>query len=583
MYVKLVLHPPNQPRRKRQGLFKIFSIVKKFEETLGKKHTWHLEVSLINLIKGALVVGISYYLVVAYMGKVWLDHKLPNNEVPYTDVINPLAWNGIPKKIGAAHIEVAYNYLDSGNYQNALLRLRSGLMRNPEDLEARKTLAQFYLHIGMVELGLELMNQVWEKSAPITADYVSSQFEAAEYFHAFSYIQDLAETILAHPATLSEDPSIQESTILAAISASQSIHDYGSVLNWSDRWRDQLEPSAKETSARIVALYELEQLDEAQAEINDLSEDLASSLEVRTARIPVELAQIPSTDISIFTLTHPCWNSIDAWPIQLALIRELGRKGHLDNSLQALKFFANQPLPQEATIELYEALYQDSLVDQLATLSEAFANRRDTLGTISQRTYLNVLLKTDQIEAAKELYRTKSESILLGVDNPTIQNWLNLVLADEYPGSIQEEMTENLRQITPRMLRLSAKAFAEANRFDLAEATMAAALKQRPTDQSLIADFDFYSNSFSQVTNDALFAANERATTRNIEQSSLSDASEQIAQQRILNSSNSSEKAEAMARALITESEEKRNTTHSEDLARDRLEQLAQSRIDNDE
>ncbi len=92
----------------------------------------------------AVAAVCGYFLGAAY---VWQKQATrPHNEVTYTDVLLfPLRKDEIRLKRGRALIAEGRDAIRAGDSRTGFMLLRSGLQRNPDDLEARLLVARFFL------------------------------------------------------------------------------------------------------------------------------------------------------------------------------------------------------------------------------------------------------------------------------------------------------------------------------------------------------------------------------------------------------------------------------------------------------
>jgi len=133
------------------GLAKIYKLrdgSTRFRISYGK-----LSVSLVLFF----VVGWISILTAAFFH---FKYRRDYADVSYVEtLLMPFHQRNFQKKRGEYYIETAFRSMEAGDYKKALNFLRNGLLRSPDNLKARRTLAEFYEFIfNRPELAFDLLS-----------------------------------------------------------------------------------------------------------------------------------------------------------------------------------------------------------------------------------------------------------------------------------------------------------------------------------------------------------------------------------------------------------------------------------------
>ncbi|MEM7674299.1 MAG: hypothetical protein AAF212_13225, partial [Verrucomicrobiota bacterium] len=261
MYLKLVLHSSVRSRNP----LRFYNVIKRLEETLGRKHTWHLEIILPKFVVSCLILGITGYFACGFLVQRKINSNFLDTHFSYLSIINPLAWSALPEKIGDAHITESKRLFEEEEFQRGLMRLRSGINRQPFDDDARFTLALIYSRIGANLESLDLLMKPLEFDRPVSMAMIQDALLLAKSLGAYSFIVEYTKELSQHTPTLENTPQVEEALYSAQFSALLELEDFPKVIHLSDTWRSKHGHTSFETKARFKAMHALNK-DEAVCE-----------------------------------------------------------------------------------------------------------------------------------------------------------------------------------------------------------------------------------------------------------------------------------------------------------------------------
>jgi tetratricopeptide (TPR) repeat protein len=150
-----------------------------------------LAISLRGLLAwGAAGAALGYVGLATAVHHVW--QKNPYNRLTYVDaVLYPLRRPQIAEKKGQAFIAQGIDFFRQQKFHEAANLLRLGLARTPDDAEARKTLAQYYVLVNQRPLALRVLQEGLKDAYPGRA-YLEPLFAAAEQAEDFAFVVDIS-------------------------------------------------------------------------------------------------------------------------------------------------------------------------------------------------------------------------------------------------------------------------------------------------------------------------------------------------------------------------------------------------------
>jgi len=101
--------------------------------------------SIIRILSVCLVAFVIGWISLFSAAFIHFKYRRGYDEASYIETLFfPFTHKNFQKKRGDYYIATAYSALEEGDYKKALNLLRNGLLRSPDDLEARQTLSEFY-------------------------------------------------------------------------------------------------------------------------------------------------------------------------------------------------------------------------------------------------------------------------------------------------------------------------------------------------------------------------------------------------------------------------------------------------------
>lgn len=154
-------------------------------------------------------------------GLWWWLHRRPYNEVMYADLVLPSRWPGLQHKRGQAQIKAGLADFKNLKWREGEMKLRVGLLRSPENANARLELSRFYLAINQRSQAKALLNEGLKYGFP-GLPYIKNICALAAEEENYDWSIQVCDKALAQLAADRErteerrDVTLQKMTVLMA-------------------------------------------------------------------------------------------------------------------------------------------------------------------------------------------------------------------------------------------------------------------------------------------------------------------------------------------------------------------------------
>ncbi|HVU22513.1 MAG TPA: hypothetical protein VHE13_00205 [Opitutus sp.] len=204
--------------------------------------------------------ALAAYLAAATALFVWFERQ-PFNLISYADtLLLPFRWQQVRELRGRMMIEEGLAALRARRWSEAMMQLRVGLARAPDDLRARMALAQFYLLANQWPLGLAVLNDQLKQGYP-GRSYLQSLFTLA------GRGDDQAAILAACDRFLPTEPEDRDWLLLQKAQALNAAGRPAEALQLAEA--EGARASAALREARVIALLDLGRPDDAVAFLAD--------------------------------------------------------------------------------------------------------------------------------------------------------------------------------------------------------------------------------------------------------------------------------------------------------------------------
>ncbi len=186
----------------------------------------------------------------------WLDRN-HHNKIGFWDIALPFRWSTLRAKQGQGFIAEGLEDLKGGNIASGLMRLRIGLIKYPEDQEARLEIARLYTRHGLADKALTALEIGLEYRYP-GFDYLSLLFETARFTENYTLTLRVSEQLLQEPENI-PDPAIHSLLLKARIQAFLNSEQYQQALQLCRRLNRDKDRSLNAVDGEVLALFGLKQ------------------------------------------------------------------------------------------------------------------------------------------------------------------------------------------------------------------------------------------------------------------------------------------------------------------------------------
>lgn len=250
------------------------------------------------MVRGLLLwlvgLAVAAYLVATTAWFVTLSQRNTNYVTWQDCVLAPFRWEEIKRKRGDAYIAEGLVALENRKWSEAILRIRAGLTRSPDNWKGRRNLGMFYLAAGQRQQGLDLL-----------ADGFTHRYQGRDAMAMFLSAALAGESYERALGAL--DDSLQQSGRAVARDRAWLVDQKCRVLMAAERYEDALAWIAEEEQmsevrheSKVVALIELGRYAEAHEAMADWAQGSGSLGGVR--RIAVRLAR-EENDLALMRAT----------------------------------------------------------------------------------------------------------------------------------------------------------------------------------------------------------------------------------------------------------------------------------------
>lgn len=198
---------------------------------------WVFAINLRRILPLALVLGIVGYFLAGFALYKWLDRS-EYNQVELADILDPRQWQGIREKQGKALIEEGFQDLRENDVSTGLMRLRSGLARTPDNLEAHLVLSAYYAHFGLLDAAQRQLLRALGANEP-TPEYVAYLLQLVAVSDDRDFLLT-ATDFLAERELYRTNAQVRESLIAARIDAHRRLGNYREARAELDAARKEL-------------------------------------------------------------------------------------------------------------------------------------------------------------------------------------------------------------------------------------------------------------------------------------------------------------------------------------------------------
>ena len=185
---------------------------------------------------------------------LWLDRN-HNNKIGFWDLALPFRWSTLRAKQGQGFIADGLEDLKEENIASGLMKLRIGLIKFPEDQEARLELARLYARYGLADRVLTSLEEGLDYRYP-SFDYLSLLFETAGFTENYLLTLRVTEQLLQEPANI-PDPAIHALLLKARIQAFLKSERYLQALQLSRRLNRDKDKALNAVDGEVLALFGL--------------------------------------------------------------------------------------------------------------------------------------------------------------------------------------------------------------------------------------------------------------------------------------------------------------------------------------
>ena len=196
------------------------------------------------VLLGAL--GVAGWVLIAFAGFLFLKHTRDVETGRFADLLL-LRWDDFRYAWGEDYIRIGTEMIESGDVAEGFHYLRIGLMRSPDNIEARQLLADVFLAHRSTDRAARLLIEGMPYGIH-DVDYVTSTMRVLLRMEKDREIRELAEQFLP------EEPTIEDRYVLIAFAAARaSFHrgDFDGAIKLIEDYRMGVSKTAQILLARI--------------------------------------------------------------------------------------------------------------------------------------------------------------------------------------------------------------------------------------------------------------------------------------------------------------------------------------------
>ena len=235
-----------------------------------------------------LLAWLSMLAVVAYFTGaaalcLWLGRR-PYNNITYVDLILPTRWSGIQKLRGQALVAEGLDDIKARRWGSGLAKLRTGIARNPDELQGRLVLAELFIAMKARQYAIEVYDGGLATRYP-GRFYVEAMVKSAAQSENFAWwlrTCDRALALVDGHAELAADRKWLIQQKLAALLAAERADE---ALALAKAESETGNPAISEF--RVLALLKAGKPDEALAFLKTWSDRLGRGMDPQILRLQV--------------------------------------------------------------------------------------------------------------------------------------------------------------------------------------------------------------------------------------------------------------------------------------------------------
>lgn len=332
----------------------------------------------VNVDPIRLLALIGVLAVLGYIGGVAAAYsirsKRPYNEITLTDIAFPWNWSGLSEKAGNTNLTHGKALMEEGDYRNALHMLRSGLMRKPDDHDARFMLAQIYQAIGQSEAATNILDIGLNYGPPEDPQYTQFLLVLLAMREDYESISSVSRKLRAFPQ-VRDDADMWKKLADLELNALKKSRDFEKLLEYAEEMRaiDPNEPRYEDLE--ILSKIKLGFIDDAvaQMETQPLARKHSPQYRYLEAMIALQTDDLAALDKHYDAIMK--WPT-NPYPLQGQMIIELDYAGLNDRRDQRIAEYLDNYARNAAALELGLRLFyrfqdvaqNDALVASISAL-----------------------------------------------------------------------------------------------------------------------------------------------------------------------------------------------------------------------
>jgi hypothetical protein len=250
-----------------------------------------LETDLVNYVAisgRGLLAWMSGLTVVAYFSGaaalwIWLDQR-PYNNITYTDLILPTRWSEIEKLRGRALVAEGMDDIKAARWGAGLAKLRTGVARNPDEIEGRIVLADLFTAMKARKQVIEVYDGGLATKYP-GRTYLEAMIKSAALSEDYAWWLRTCDRALAlvagHPELAGERKWIVQQKIAGLLASEQP----EAALALADTEGETGSPAVSEL--RVLALLKAGKPDESLSYLKSWAERVGPNVDLQVLRLQV--------------------------------------------------------------------------------------------------------------------------------------------------------------------------------------------------------------------------------------------------------------------------------------------------------
>ncbi|MGB0372488.1 MAG: hypothetical protein ACPGN3_14235 [Opitutales bacterium] len=418
MKIRLVSKASSKAKNRWSFIYwKKFGYTKNYGETA-------LEIVWPKFLIYSFILAIVGYFAAGGVALIWVHRKAPGNEITYFDVVNPARWPGLEPKVGKAHISMGLESISNGDYSSGLLYLRRGLVRYPQDNDARFILAKFYAESGYRDVAITLLKDSLQYGLP---DYATEIIRGALAISDFQQVESSAKELLSF-SEFAQDAEKRVFTTRALLISLLEQRKFEEVLQISRSFNAEGDTPVQFVDAEMMALLSLKREPEAMELYDSLPDRARGDLNLGVLSIQAAMLTGDRED-TLRRIKHLIpWDDARYWPFHaqtLLILRAIGEEEELSKRLSQ---YIEQNIDRPVQLSyLSRNLYHAGTTDLL----ELSRNQIDAENPVSVTMDFHLVqsyLRDGRDENAKDLYESWKDRLPEGFSADEYIEWMDLLI-----------------------------------------------------------------------------------------------------------------------------------------------------------